>query len=138
LILLFAFIAQDAIPDELLTVGASALGPVLGPVVANPVAFDQIIRLLRTYSLLHREVDRQTDLTRLSMHRIMQEILLDEMDEADQQLWAERAVCAVAQALPALPWPVLQSHARNCLQFIEQWQMTSPEAKLLRQWMEQA
>lgn len=138
LLRLCAYLAPEAIPDELLTVGASALGPVLGPVVANPVAFDQIIRLLRTYSLLHREVDRQTDLTRLSMHRIMQEILLDEMDEADQQLWAERAICAVAQSLPVLPRPVLQSHAHNCLQFIERWQMTFPEAKLLRQWVEQA
>jgi nucleoside phosphorylase len=63
LLRLCAFLAPEAIIDELLIKGASALGPVLGPVVANPIALDQAIGLLRKYSLLHREVDRETDLT---------------------------------------------------------------------------
>lgn len=138
LLRLCAYLAPEAIPDELLTAGAAALGPVLGPVVANPVALDQALGLLRKFSLLQREVDRQTELTRLSMHRIIQEILVDEMDETAQQLWAQRAVCAVAQALPLLPWPVLQAHAQNCLQLVERWQLRFPEADVLRRRVEQA
>lgn len=133
-----AYLAPEAIPDELLTKGASALGSVLGPVAANPVALDQAIGLLRKYSLLHREVNRETNLTRLSIHCVLQEILLDEMDELTQQLWAERAVRAVAQAFPIMPWSVLQAHAQNCLQLIEQWQMAFSEAELLKHKIEEA
>lgn len=130
---LCAYLAPEAIPDAVLTAGASALGPVLGPVAADPIALDQTIGLLRKYSLLNREVDRQTDLTRLSIHRIMQEILLDEMDEPTQQLWAARAVRTVAQAFPTMPWSMLQAHVRHCLPFIERWNMAFPEATLLQQ-----
>ncbi len=133
LLRLCAFLAPEAIPDVVITAGASALGPVLGPVAADPIALDQAIGLLRKYSLLNREADRQTDLTRLSIHRIMQEILLDEMDEPTQRLWAERAVRTVAQAFPTMPWAMLQAHVRCCLQFIERWDMTFPEAMLLQQ-----
>jgi TIR domain/NB-ARC domain len=138
LLCLCAFLAPEAIPDEVLTVGASALGPVLGPIAASPVKLDQAIGFLRKYSLLSREVDRQADLTRLSIHRIIQEILLDEMDEPTQKLWAERAVRAIARSFPSLPWYLLQAHARNCLQFIKKWNMTFPEAERLRQWIETA
>lgn len=131
-----AYLAPEAIPDELLTKAASALGPILGPVAANPVTLDQAISLLRKYSLLNREADRETDLTRLSIHRVMQEILLDEMDKSTQQLWAERAVRAFAQASATMPWQVLQAHARNCLQLIEQWHMSFPEADFIRQRVE--
>lgn len=140
LLRLCAFLAPEAIPDEMLTQGASALGPVLGPVVANPVALDQSIRLLRTYSLLHREADREADLTKLSIHRVLQQILLDEMDESAQRLWAERAIRALALAFSTMPWPLLQAHVRNSLQLVEQWQwqMTFPEVQLLRYRVEEA
>ena len=112
------------------------MGPVLGPVAANPVMLDQTIGFLRKYSLLQREVDHQIDLTRLSIHRIIQKIMLDEMDEQTQRLWAERVVRTVALAFPIIPWSVLQAHAQNCLQLIEQWKMTFPEAELLQEMAE--
>jgi hypothetical protein len=133
-----AFLAPEAIPDELLTTGASALGPILGPIAAHPVTLDQSMSLLRRYSLLHRESDRETDLTRLSIHRVLQEILLDEMDLPTRQRWVERAVCALTQAIPTMPWSVLQAHARNCLRRVEQWHMRFPEAERLKRYAEEA
>ena len=62
----------------------------------NAIDLDGAIGLLRRSSLLQREVDRETDLPRLSIHRVIQQILQDEMDPATQRLWAERAVRAVA------------------------------------------
>ena len=138
LLRLCAFLAPEAIPDELLTKGASALGPILEPVAANPVALDLAIGTLRKYSLLNREADREKDLTRLSIHRIMQEILQDEMDEPTQQLWAERTIQAVACALPAVEWQIMQAHARNCLSLIEQWNIISPEAERICQRLAEA
>ncbi len=107
------------------------LGPVLAPVV-NAVTFDRTIGILRSYSLLTREVDRETDIPRLSIHPIMQELLRDEMDPPTQQLWAERAVLAVFQALPTVEWPIIQAHVCSCIHLIEQWNMTFYEADQMR------
>lgn len=137
LLCLCAFLDSDAIPDELVLNGAPALGPVLGPVAGNELMFDQAINILKRYSLLHREADRETELTKLSIHRIMQEILIDEMDQRTRKLWAERAVRAVELTIKSLPdpWPLLQAHARKCQQLIEQWHMTFAEAKRLQKWI---
>jgi hypothetical protein len=129
---LCAFLAPDAIPDEIFTQGASVLGPVLAPVVVNAVTFDRTIGILRSYSLLTREVDRETDIPRHSIHPIMQELLRDEMDPPTQQLWAERAVRAVFQTLPTVEWPIIQAHVRSCIHLIEQWNMTFYEADQMR------
>jgi len=77
LLRLCAFLAPDAIPYEIFTEGASVLGPVLGPVAADPLALDSAIALLRDHTLLKHEVDHGTDASRLFIHRMMQEILRD-------------------------------------------------------------
>jgi TIR domain-containing protein/NB-ARC domain-containing protein len=137
LLRLCAYLAPEAIPDELVLQGASALGPVLGPVAANKLSLNLAISVLRKYSLLNREADRETELTtRLSIHRIMQEILIDEMNAATQELWATRTVKVVATSLPKISWDVLQAHAHNCDLLIKQWHMSFPEAQLLQQWIE--
>jgi hypothetical protein len=130
-----ANLAPESIPVELLLQGASMLGPLLGPVASDTIALNQVIGLLRTYSLLNRDADRGTETTRLSIHRIMQEILLDEMDETSRLLWAKRAVQAVAQALPSIPGNLLLPHVQHCLHLIEYWQLTFPETEQLRQYV---
>jgi hypothetical protein len=135
LLQLCAFLAPEAIPEEIFTIGAATLGPVLGPIAAHPVALDRTTVILRRYSLLNREVDREKDISRFSIHHMMQEILRDEMDEPAQQQWAERAVRAVALALPVVEWHIMQAHAHNCIQLIEQWNMTFPEAHFVRQYV---
>lgn len=137
LLYLCAFLAPEKIPDALLLQGASALGPVLGSVADDELRLEQAISVLKRYSLLDREVNREVDLTSLSMHRIMQELLIDEMDEPTRQLWARRAVCATELALAGLPdsWPLLQAHARRCQHWIKQWQMHFPAAQRLLEWI---
>jgi hypothetical protein len=130
---LCAFLAPDAIPYELFTEGASVLGPTLGRVAANPLALDQAIALLRKHSLIKNDVDRETDTSRLSIHSMLQEILKDGMDPHTRLLWARRAVSAVAHTLPFVAWPLLQAHGQRCLSLIEDWQMNSREADLIRQ-----
>lgn len=136
LLRLCAFLAPDGIPDEMVIAGADALGPVLKPVAANQFTLNTAISLLRKYSLLNRDVDREIDMTRISIHRIMQEVLVDKMDKRTQRLWAERAVRAVELASRSMEWPILQSQARYCRRLIEQWHMTFAEAKRLLQWIE--
>jgi hypothetical protein len=137
LLQLCAFLAPDAIPEEIFTKGATVLGPVLGPIAADPLAIDGATIILRRYSLLNREVNREDAIARFSIHRMMQEILKDEMDEATRQHWAEKAVHAISLALPFVKRQIMQTHARHCIPFIERWNMTFPETKHIQQYIEQ-
>ncbi len=108
----------------------------LEPVAANPLAFDLALGVLRGYSLITRDVNRETDISRLSIHRIMQEVLRSEMDEETQRLWAERAIRAVYQVLPFVDWSVMLPHAQTCLHHLDRWQMSFEEAVQLRHYVE--
>jgi nucleoside phosphorylase len=128
---LCAFLAPDAIPEEIFTKGAAALGPVIQPIGTNKAAFDMALGVLRRYSLINRDVEREADVPRLSIHRILQEVQRSEMDEAAQRLWAERAVSAVSLALPFVDWHIMRPQVINCAQLIRQWSIQSREAENL-------
>ena len=73
LLRLCAFLAPDAIAEEILTAGASFLGPVLLPVAADALLLNQAIEALRAYSLIRRNPKEKT----LSIHRLVQAVLQD-------------------------------------------------------------
>jgi nucleoside phosphorylase len=135
---LCAFLAPDAMPEEILTRGAPALGPVLQAVGANKMAFDIALGVLRKYSLINRDVEREADVPHLSIHRLLQDVQRNEMDEATQRLWAERAVSAVNLALPFVAWHMMQPQVRNCVQLVRQWNIQSSAAENLVRKVEQA
>ena len=127
---LCAFLAPDAIPEELIQEGASHLGPVLHPVAADRSRLNAALAALLKYSLIRRDATTHT----LSIHRLVQAVILDEMDEETQQHWAECAVRAVRQVFPfdkPAPWPRSQRylpHALACEALIKQWDITLNEA----------
>jgi tetratricopeptide (TPR) repeat protein/transcriptional regulator with XRE-family HTH domain len=137
LLRLLAFLDPDAIPEDLLSEGASELGPTLEPLVRDALAFDEALSVLRTYSLVRRHPEAQT----LTMHRLVQAILKERMDEQTQRVWAERAVRVVNRAFPDVSelrawatWRRYLSHAQMCAEHIERWNMDFPEAaRLLHQ-----
>lgn len=130
---LCAFLAPYGIPYDIFTNGALLLGPTLGPVAANPVHLDRAIALLRKHSLIKNEVDRETDISRLIIHPVLQEVLQDSMDPQTQRRWAQQAVSVVALALPFVDRRVLQAHGHRCLTLITHWNIHSPEADVIRQ-----
>ena len=91
-----AFLHPDAIPEEIITEGAAALGPNVQAMDRNPLVFNQAIGVLLSYSLLKRQAEEHL----LSMHRLVQAVLKDGMDASTYHQWAERVVQAVDQALP--------------------------------------
>lgn len=91
-----AFLAPDAIPEELLTAGKDALGPVLEPVVTDPFRLNASLRTLLAYSLIQREARSQL----LYVHRLVQAVLMDMLSAQEQQSWAERVIRAVSAAFP--------------------------------------
>ncbi|HEY1353654.1 MAG TPA: toll/interleukin-1 receptor domain-containing protein [Ktedonobacteraceae bacterium] len=127
-----ALLDPESIPEDIFLKGASALGPELAPGVRDRLAIDQVTAILRRYALLNREVRGEQTIASFSMHRIIQEILLDDMDEATRQLRAERIVRAVALSVPFVPWSTIRAQVHRCLALIEQGQMSFPEADQLR------
>lgn len=91
LLRLCAFLSPDAIAEEILTWGASFLGPVLAPVAADSLLFNQAIEVLLAYSLVRRDTKQKS----LSIHRLVQAVLQGEQGENERCLWAERAILAI-------------------------------------------
>jgi tetratricopeptide (TPR) repeat protein len=128
-----AFLAPDAIPEELFSKSAAELGPTLEQVAADPSRFNAAIRELLKYSLVHRDPASNA----LSIHRLVQEVLKDQMDEETQRQWAERVVRAVNCAFPFPEysnWDRCRRyllHAQVCSALIEQLPLLFTEAATL-------
>jgi len=130
---LCAFLAADAIPEELLVRGAAELGAVLGAVARDPFQLNEALEVLHRYSLVRR--DGSTHL--LNIHRLVQAVLRESMDQQTQRVWAERTVRSVNAAFPeadAGTGVLHQSylpHIQECATLITQYQLYFPEAARL-------
>jgi tetratricopeptide (TPR) repeat protein len=133
LLRLCAFLAPDTIPEEIITGGASELGPFLGPAAADPFQLDSVIKHLLTYSLVRRNPDTKT----LAIHRLVQAVLKDGMNEDMQRLWAECTVRAVSRVFPEVEfanWERCERclpHAQVCAVLISDYRLAFPEAARL-------
>ncbi len=116
LLRLCAFLAPDAIPEELITKGAAYLGPVLQPVGEDAQLLDEAIAALGAYSLIRRDASTST----MSIHRLVQAVLRAAMNASTQKIWVERAVRAMHATLPPVEhsqwndWERLVTHALVC------------------------
>lgn len=124
-----AFLYPDAIPEELFVKGAKELGPVFQSLSLQTVPFDRIITTILRYSLIRRNPRDKT----LSIHRLVQAVLMDGMDQETQHRWAERVIKAVNSELPSdalLDEPNQQYsfQAQNCVQLVNKWNFTFLEA----------
>ncbi len=131
LLQLCAFFAADAIPEELFVADGFEDGSLLQSLASDPIAFDDALATLRTYSLLHRNAETKT----LTIHRLVQTVLRETMHATMQHSWAEQAVRVVNHALPEVDGDVLEfhhyaffPHAYQCAVQIERYQLLSPEA----------
>ena len=136
LLRLCAFLDPDAIPEEIVIKGAATLGENIQRCVADPLLYDAMMGQACRYSLLERDAKTRT----ISIHRLVQDVLKDGMDEAARGRWAERAVRVVDRSFPdpEFPnWPIcerLLPHARECAMLIAERGMAFPEAaRLLNQ-----
>ena len=60
LLRLCAFLYADALPEKLIIKGADELGPILGPLVADPLALGEALKDLRAFSLVQRHAEAKT------------------------------------------------------------------------------
>ncbi|MDZ8083014.1 MAG: tetratricopeptide repeat protein, partial [Nostoc sp. DcaGUA01] len=151
LIWVCAFLAPDAIPEEIFTEGAAELGENLSRLANKPLVqerrkkqtfFNKLFSFfkLHTYfshttldfvkvmaeagqfSLIYRNPANKT----LDIHRLVQEVLKAEMDEDSRRVWAERIVCAVTQVFPNAEY----ANWRDCDRLL-------PHAKVAIDWIKQ-
>jgi len=133
LLRLLAFLNPEAIPEEIITLGAIELGPTLDAIASDPLKVNEAIELLLRYSLIRRIPEVKS----LSIHRLVQAVLRDGMSRDTQRLWAERAVRAVNRAFPDVElqtWERCQRclpHAYICATYIEEYALAFPEAARL-------
>jgi hypothetical protein len=90
---LCAFLSSDAIAEEMLIEGAQYVSLALQEVAENRIQWNKVIEDLRRYSLLDRNSKTQT----LSLHRLVQAVIYDAMDEAARREWTERAVFVIME-----------------------------------------
>lgn len=130
---LFAFLNPEAIPEEAITLGAAESGPTLAALAHEPLELDAMIELLLSYSLIRRNSETES----LSLHRLVQAVLKDDMDRETQHMWAERAIRVVNRAFPdAEPktWERCQRllpSVHTCAMHSEEYALSFPEAARL-------
>ena len=129
-----AFLAPDAIPEQLMIRGAPELGSIFQHLVDDPGLLDEALGTLRRYSLVKRQLAGQT----FSVHRLVQAVLFESLEEAVQRLWAERTVRAVSLAFPDVTdvklWEQCERflpHARVCATLIEEYTFEFDQASNL-------
>jgi tetratricopeptide (TPR) repeat protein/transcriptional regulator with XRE-family HTH domain len=129
LLRLCAFLHPDAIPEELLAGWISDDPSALtAPTAYSLQLLDTILATLRRYSLLKRDAEART----LTIHRLVQAVLKEQMDEKDTHYWANAAVEVVNHAFPHVEalttWEYCQRllvQALACATLIEQEEIIS-------------
>lgn len=91
-----ALLYAEAIPEEIFALGAPYLGSVLTPLTENPHLLDEAIAVLRRHSLLQRHIDLRT----ISLHRLVQAVLQEEMTEPEQALRRRRIISLLNALFP--------------------------------------
>lgn len=131
LLRMLALLHPDAIPAELLAQGTRYPDP--ASVTKDDMVLEEALAILGTYSLVHRNRSEKT----LSIHRLVQAVLRDTMDQPTRHMQAERTVQAVNSVFPDVEfttWPLCERylpHALMCRELAEQEQITTLEAARL-------
>lgn len=131
-----AFLHAEAIPEEFFIQAGEVLSMQLRPLSNDPLLLDEAIRELRRFSLIYRDSEMST----LSIHRLVQAVLKDEMNEREHKLWVERIIQTMLHIFPDYRnilshevhkqsgYQMLLPHVLSCTAHIGELKINSPEA----------
>ncbi|HEU5382794.1 MAG TPA: FxSxx-COOH system tetratricopeptide repeat protein [Ktedonobacteraceae bacterium] len=129
LLRLCAFLAPDAIPQELFL--SESKGDAQTALAFDALRWDEALGVLRRYSL----ITRHTNAGLLSIHRLVQVVIQSQMDQSTYQQWAHEAIETVNRCFPPVEllttWSQCQRllpHALACAALIEKEQVISEAA----------
>jgi hypothetical protein len=123
LLTLLSFYAPDAIPVRLLLAPPDPKDIELPQEIASlmrPVLVDEITRYTALRELFAYSLVTPTGSETVSMHRLVQAVIWDQLTDPPSQVWVEAARTLIHHAWPALPataatiarWHSLHTHAR--------------------------
>ena len=134
LLQLFAFLYPEAIPEEMVIEGLSYLSAPLQSIASDPLKYDATIAELRRHSLLYRNSSTKT----FTIHRLVQAVLRDDMDQALQCKWATWAVQMINHVFPEVEHWITSnqcqryfSQAQVAVSLINEWDIRCIEASHL-------
>ena len=133
LLSLCAFLHPDAIPIEFVTQGAMHLSVPLQQAAADAAELNETVGILINYSLLRRDPETQV----LTIHRLVQAVLKQNMSKETYEQWVERAILVVNATFPSgdfANWERCEyylPHVQVCAALIEQQHLVFPEAASL-------
>ncbi len=136
LLRLCAFLHPDAIPEELLMTDAFPDFS-LHPVLSDSLLLQQMLVVLLQHSLLKRHADAKT----LLMHRLVQVVLKESLDQESLRQWAGWAVAVVNQSVPCVEEVITWQRCQRllpqmmaCVELIEEFNIVSePAGRLLHE-----
>jgi tetratricopeptide (TPR) repeat protein len=125
---LSAFLAPEAIPEEILTGGNEP-----------DIEFREAMAEASRYSLVERDPKERL----LDMHRLVQEVIRDGMDEATRRRWSERAVDAVNAVFPLTEFHIPATEFETGIAFTrvnwrpdwDQCERLLPHARFAARWI---
>jgi len=127
-----AFLAPDAIPEEIFTEGAAKFGARLQAAAFDALQWDEAIGAAFKFSLLERKPAKL-----LAVHRMVQAVAKSRMSAEEQKQWAEQVVRAVNAAFPGVEFAAwgkcerLTPSAQACAALVEEYRISSAEAARL-------
>lgn len=116
-----AFLNSVSIPEEIFLTNTLFSESNFHSRINNDLEFDEIIGILRSFSLINRHVSSST----FSIHRLVQEVLRDLMDKEMYDNWQKSVVTSVISMFPVEDvqnWDLCQRllpHALTCLEWIK-------------------
>jgi tetratricopeptide (TPR) repeat protein len=107
LLQLFAFLNPDLVLLDFLVAGSAAWGSsfsllesikteLLKKVIVDPLELDKTLKILERFSLVKRIRETRA----VSIHRLVQEVIQNDMDETERSKWWETIVSICFQAFP--------------------------------------
>ena len=133
LLCLCAFLSPDHIPEELIRDGAYYWKLPLQQATSDLFVFNQVLANLLKFSL----VERLAKTRMISIHRLVQTMIRDTMEEEEQITWISRLVCAMSTLFPTAHFDTWEQCARylphvvRCGEWIEQKNLLLPEGASL-------
>jgi len=128
-----AFLAPDAIPEEIFTQAGKEWGELIEKLVAEPLAWFEAIGEAGRFALIRRDAENKS----LYLHRLVQEVVKDEMSIETRRAWGERVVGALGGVFPTVDFPNwsrcerLLPHAKIAALIVENFELGSTAAAYL-------
>lgn len=124
-----ALLYTEDIPETIFRDGSAYLGSCLSVIGTDEHAWNTTIGVILRYSLIHRSVTKCT----LSVHRLVQAVIRDAMEEKSRQQWSEAVLKAVNHVFPLGVFETwancenLLSQVLACYTIIEEYGITLQE-----------